>query len=119
VLPFTRPAVPTHCSAQVNTARCVCRSINRRVREIVEWSGGASSNPTRGKSRNANESAARQAMPRVAPFSAVTGVFAHQLQPSHSSADLSILRVNAFEIADQQQPEIDARWQAGATHRLS
>jgi hypothetical protein len=34
------------------------------VREIVEWSGGASSRPTARKSRNANESAARHAMPR-------------------------------------------------------
>jgi hypothetical protein len=33
------------------------------VREIVEWSGGASSRPTPTKSRNANESAARHAMP--------------------------------------------------------
>jgi len=64
VFPFTKPAVLRHCRTQVKTARCVSRSINRRVREIVEWSGGASSRPTPRKSRNANESAARHAMPR-------------------------------------------------------
>lgn len=36
VLPFTKPAVRRHCSTQVKTARCVSKSINRRVREIVE-----------------------------------------------------------------------------------
>ena len=64
VLPLTKPAVPRHCRIQVNTARCVSSAISRRVREIVEWSGGAWSRPTPRKSRNANESAARQAMPR-------------------------------------------------------
>jgi hypothetical protein len=53
-----------HWSTQVKTARCVSRSINRRVREIVEWSAGGASKATPRKSRNANESAARQAMPR-------------------------------------------------------
>jgi len=47
----------------VKTARCVSRSIRRRVREIVEWSSGAHSSPTPRKSRNASESAARHAMP--------------------------------------------------------
>ena len=64
VFPFTNPAVLRHYSTQVKTARCVSRSISRRVREMVEWSGGACSKPTPRKSRNANESAARYAMPR-------------------------------------------------------
>jgi hypothetical protein len=64
VLPLTKPAVLRHSSTQVKTARWVSRSINRRVREIVEWSGGASSRSTPKKSRNANESAERHAMPR-------------------------------------------------------
>jgi hypothetical protein len=64
VFPSTKPAALRHCSTHVKTARCVSRSISRRVREIVEWSGGASSRPTPRTSRNVNESAARQAMPR-------------------------------------------------------
>src|SRR5207245_10068807 len=64
VLPFTKPAVLRHCNTQVKTARCVSRSIKRRVREMVEWSGGASSRPSPRKSRKAKESAARHAMPR-------------------------------------------------------
>src|SRR5205807_8462973 len=42
----------------------VSRSIKRRVRAMVEWSGGASSRATPRKSRKAKESAARHAMPR-------------------------------------------------------
>ena len=61
VLPCTKSAV---LRIQVNTARCVSSAIRRRVREIVEWSGDAWSSPMPRKSRNANESAARQAMPR-------------------------------------------------------
>jgi hypothetical protein len=83
-----RKRVFTH----VKTTRCVSRSINRRVREIIEWSGGASSRPTPKKLRNAYESAARQAMPRSAS--------------------------DALEIADQQQPKIDPRRQSGPAHRL-
>jgi hypothetical protein len=56
------------------------------VREIVEWSGGASGNTRPRNSRRANESAARHA---IAPF-----------------------RVQAFEIADQQQPEVTPRRQS-------
>ena len=48
----------------MNTARCVSRSIRRRVREIVECSGGASSRPRPRKPRSASESAVRHAMPR-------------------------------------------------------
>jgi hypothetical protein len=47
-----------------NAVTCVSSAITRRVREIVEWSGGSSSRPAPRKSRSANESAARQAMPR-------------------------------------------------------
>lgn len=53
-------------------------------------SGGAHSSPTPRKSRNANESAARDAA----------------------------LRVDIFKVADQQQGEIDARRQARSSHRL-
>jgi hypothetical protein len=66
VLPLTKPAVLRHCRIHVNTARCVSSAMSRRVREIVEWSGGAWSSPIPRKSRKANESAARQAMPRSA-----------------------------------------------------
>ena len=64
----------------VNMAWCVSRSIRRRVREIVEWSGGASGNTRPRNSRSANESAARQAMARSAS--------------------------RAFEVANQQQPKV-------------
>jgi len=64
VLPLITPAPPTHCATHVNTARCVSTAMSRRVREIVEWSGGGSVSPKPRKSRNANESAVRQAMPR-------------------------------------------------------
>ena len=79
-----------HCSTQVKTARCVSSAISRRVREIVEWSGGASSRQTPRK-RNAKEFAARQAMPRS------------ESMPS---------------IADQQEPKIDARRHARSSHRF-
>jgi hypothetical protein len=42
----------------------VSRSINRRVREIVEWSGVYSSSAMPTKRRSASESAKRQAIPR-------------------------------------------------------
>jgi hypothetical protein len=42
----TRPAVLRHWKTQVKTARWVSTSINRLVREIVEWSGGALSSPS-------------------------------------------------------------------------
>src|SRR2546430_7642434 len=90
VLPFTKPAVLRHCNTQVKTARCVSRSIKRRVREMVEWSGGASSRPTPRKSRKAKESAAT---PRDAA-----------------------LRIDPFEIANQQQPEVHAWRQARPSH---
>ena len=64
VLPWTRSAVASTCRIHVKTARCVSRSINRRVREIVECSGVASSRPNPRKPRRARESAVRQAIPR-------------------------------------------------------
>ena len=64
VAPFTRPAWPRRSSTQENTSRCVSTSINRRVREIVEWSGPRSSTPRLRKLRTASESAARHAIPR-------------------------------------------------------
>jgi hypothetical protein len=65
VLPLTKPSAK-RCSSQVNSASWVSMSIKRRVREIVEWSGGASGSTNPRKSRSANESAARQAMARSA-----------------------------------------------------
>jgi hypothetical protein len=66
VVPWTRPASASRCNIQVKTASCVSRSIKRRVREIVEWSGGAEGNTKPRNSRSANESAARQAIARSA-----------------------------------------------------
>jgi hypothetical protein len=43
-VPLTNPASARRCSIHVKTASCVSRSIKRRVREIVEWSGGVSGN---------------------------------------------------------------------------
>ena len=39
---FTRLAADTRSRTRVNTASCVSTSINRRVRDSVEWSGDAS-----------------------------------------------------------------------------
>jgi hypothetical protein len=36
VFPLTSPAIPRHCNTHVNTNRWVSKSINRRVRDIVE-----------------------------------------------------------------------------------
>ena len=83
----SRPSA-RRCRTHVKTARCVSRSISRRVREIVEWSGGASSNA------NAEKVAQRQRV-RRAPRDAALGV-------------------DALEVADQQQPEVDARRQTRA-----
>src|SRR4051812_17088169 len=58
-------------------------SSRRRLREIVEWSGGASDRASPRNSRNVSESATRQAIPR-----------------SES---------NPFEVADQQQAEVQTR----------
>ena len=51
-------------STQANTSRCVSRSISRRVREIVEWSGVYSSSAMPAKRRSVRESASRHAIPR-------------------------------------------------------
>jgi hypothetical protein len=66
VFPLTKPASASRCSIQAKTASCVSTSIKRRVREIVEWSGGVSGNTNPRKSRSANESADRQAIARSA-----------------------------------------------------
>src|SRR5262249_33926441 len=92
VLPLIKPAVLKDCSTQVKTARCVSRSINRRVREIVEWSGG------RAFQTDGQEVAQRERV-RSAPRNAA-------------------LRIDALEVADQQQEEIDPRRQTWPTHRL-
>ena len=80
VLPLIRSAVASTCRIQVKTVRCVSISINRRVREIVECSGGVSSRPRPRKPRRASESAVRHAT----------------------------FRVDVFEVPDQQQPEVRA-----------
>jgi hypothetical protein len=56
------------CKRLGQRERVVSRSISRRVREIVEWSGVYSSNAMPAKRRSASESANRQAMPRSAPM---------------------------------------------------
>ena len=66
--PFSSPRFARTPSTQLNTARWVPISINRRVRDIVEWSGALSSNPMPTKRRNASESASRHAIPRSAPM---------------------------------------------------
>jgi transposase InsO family protein len=58
------PLGERHFRHALKTARCVSSPISRRVREIVEWSGEASCRSSPRKSRNANESAARHAIPR-------------------------------------------------------
>ena len=63
-LPVYQPRFGGCLRIQVKTSRCVSRSINRRVREIVEWSGGASTNSISRNRRSAKESAARQAIAR-------------------------------------------------------
>jgi hypothetical protein len=64
VVPLTNPASASRCKTHVKTARCVSRSIRRRVREIVEWSGVGSCSSSSRKLRMLNESAARQAIAR-------------------------------------------------------
>jgi hypothetical protein len=90
VLPFTRLAVASTWRIQVNTARWVSRSISRRVREIVECSGGVSSRVRPRNPRSANESAVRHAMPRS------------ESMPS--------------KYPDQQQAEVRAGRQSPPTH---
>jgi len=62
--PFNSPRSTSNSSTQANTDQCVSRSIKRRVREIVEWSGVLSCSPIRKNRRNASESATRHAIPR-------------------------------------------------------
>ena len=90
VLPLIRSAVASTCRIQVKTVRCVSTSINRRVREIVECSGGVSSRPRPRKPRRASESAVRHAT----------------------------FRVDVFEVPDQQQPEVRAWRQTRPAHGL-
>ena len=92
VLPSIKPALPRHCATQVNTAQCVSIEMRRRVREIVEWSGGASCKSRPRKSR--------------------------KCQRVRRSPRDAALRVDAFEVPDQQQPKIDARRQTQSAHRL-
>ena len=61
VLPRTRPASASCCNTQVNTAWCASRRSSRRVREIVECSGGDAAGARRRKDRRLGEWAARQA----------------------------------------------------------
>src|SRR6266513_2722557 len=63
-LPVYQPRFGELLKIQVKTSRCVSRSINRRVREIVEWSGAISTNSISRNRRSAKESAARQAIAR-------------------------------------------------------
>ena len=90
VLPLMRSAVASTWSIHVKTARYVSRSIRRRVREMVECSGGASSRPSPKNPRSARESAVR-----------------------HDAA----LRIDPLEITDQQQAEVRARRQTRAADR--
>ena len=85
VCPLTRSVVASTCRIQVKTARCVSRSIRRRVREIVECSGGASSRSSPRKPRSASES-------RGAPGNPA-------------------LRIDPLEVPNQQQPEVGPRQQ--------
>ena len=64
VYPWTRWASARRCNTHVNTAWCVSRSIRRRVRDSVEWSGGASCSAKSRNSRMLSESAARHAIAR-------------------------------------------------------
>ena len=64
VFPCTRPAPANRSSTHVNTATCVSTSIRRRVRDSVEWFGGASVTSRSRKARRLSESATRHAIPR-------------------------------------------------------
>jgi hypothetical protein len=64
VCPSTRWASASRCNTHVNTAWCVSTSISRRVRDRVEWSGGASCSAKSRNCRMLSESAARHAMAR-------------------------------------------------------
>src|SRR2546425_3332583 len=57
VLPFTSPRSCNRPNTQKNTLRCVSKSISRRVREMVEWSGVRSSHPIPKNCRRPSESA--------------------------------------------------------------
>jgi len=81
--PRSARAAPATSNTQANTAACVSRSISRRVREIVEWSGVASSSAMPTKRRSASESAKR-------PGDAALGS-------------------DAFEIPYQQRAKVNAR----------
>ena len=76
----------------MKTDRCVSRAISRRVREIVEWSGGG---------------LLQAEAQKVAQRQRIGGA------PRDPA-----LRIQSFEIADQQQPKIDARRQARSADRV-
>lgn len=61
---FSSPRSANSPSTQANTSRCVSMSINRLVREMVEWSGTLSSSAIRTKERIYKLSLARHAIPR-------------------------------------------------------
>src|SRR4051812_40510768 len=91
VVPLTSPASANCCRTQVKTARWVSRSISRRVREIVEWSGVGSCRSRSKKLRTLSESAARHAIARSS---------------------------RGLEIPEQQQPKVSPRRETGTPHDL-
>ena len=92
VLPLIRSAVASTCRTPVKTVRGVSTSINRRVREIVECSGGVSSRP---RPRKPAQGERIRRPPCYATF-----------------------RVDAFEVPAQQQPEVRAWRQTRPAHGL-
>ena len=64
VLPRNSPPSASCCNIQVKTASCVSTLKSRRVREIVEWSGGAAGTARCRNDRRLIESAARHAIAR-------------------------------------------------------
>jgi hypothetical protein len=97
VLPLTNPASAARCRIQAKIAWCVSRSIRRRVREIVEWSGGASGNSSPRDSRSANESAARHPIARSAS------------RPSNTQSAAVGSSAQAAAPADRRQRRIGGR----------
>ena len=90
VLPLIRSAVINTCRIHVKTARCVSTSISWRVREIVESSGALRQGP-------AQKAAERK------------GIGGAPRAPT--------LGIDAFEVANQQQPELRPRRQTRAADR--
>jgi hypothetical protein len=81
VFPLTKPAVLRHCSTHVKTARCASKSISRRVprnRRVIR---------RRGVQADTEEVAQGERIRRA----------------THDAG----FRVDALEVANQEQPEID------------